>query len=234
LAEAGAAVVVSARSQNEIDAVAAELAAEGHQAIAVPCDVTSPDSVVALHQAAHEKFGPTDILINNAGIGHAAVLPAIDLEEWNRVFAVNVTGTMLCTQTFVPGMIAAGWGRVVNIASIAGKSGAAAIGTYAASKHAVVGFTRSIAMETARRGVTVNAVCPGYVETAMAEQAVTNIVAKMGVDEEGALDKLRSMSPQFRVFQPEEVAYLTASLCDPKAGGINGQAIVLDGGGVQS
>jgi len=234
LAGAGARVVVSARSVAEIASVADALVADGHRAVAIPCDVTDPDSVAKLRKGSEEAFGTIDILINNAGIANAATLEAITLDLWNQTFAVNATGTMLCTQAFVPPMVAAGWGRVVNVASIAGKAGAAAIGTYAASKHAVIGFTRSIAMEVARRGVTVNAVCPGYVDTAMSELAVTNISAKKGLSEEEARDKLRAMSPQFRVFAPEEVAFLTVSLCDPAAAGINGQAVVLDGGAVQS
>ncbi len=161
-------------------------------------------------------------------------MKAITLEEWNRVFAVNATGTFLCTRGFLPGMLERGWGRVVNVASIAGKMGAAYISAYAASKHAVLGFTRSVAAEVAAKGVTVNAVCQGYVDTEMTERSVARIVEKTGLAEEKARATLDRMSPQNRLFQPEEVAYQVLVLCDPRAAGVNGQAVVLDGGGVQS
>ena len=234
LAEAGARVVVSARSVDEIERVAGELRQAGHGAWPVACDVTEPDQVSALREAAEERLGRVDILVNNAGIASSAPLKGIRLEDWNRLFAVNATGTFLCTQAFLPPMLEHGWGRVVNVASIAGKVGAAYIAAYAASKHAVLGFTRSVAAEVAASGVTVNAVCPGYVDTPMTEQSVAQIVEKTGTAEEKARQMLREMSPQRRLMEPEEIAYLVTSLCDPRAKGINGQALVLDGGAVQT
>ncbi len=234
LAAAGASVVVAARSRDEIKAVATELRDAGHQAWAVPCDVTDPLEVEALRHQAQEKLGGVDVLINNAGVASSAPLKAIELEEWNRIFAVNVTGTFLCTQAFVPGMVERGWGRVVNVASVAGKVGAPYIAAYAASKHAVVGFTRSVAAEVAAKGVTVNALCPGYVETDMSVDTVERIVRKTGLSPEEARATLERVSPQGRLYTPEEVAYQVLSLCDPRAGGVNGQALVLDGGWVQS
>jgi NAD(P)-dependent dehydrogenase (short-subunit alcohol dehydrogenase family) len=238
LAEAGAAVVVAARSAEQLAATAEGLRAEGHQVFEVRCDVTDPAQVKALHAAATERLRgagvQADVLVNNAGVAHSAPLEAITLEDWNRLFAVNVTGTFLCTQAFLPAMAAAGWGRVVNVASIAGKMGAPYIAAYAATKHAVVGFTRAVAAEFATRGVTVNAVCPGYVDTDMTVESVARVVGKTGISSEQALDFMRRTSPQNRLFTADEVAYLIASLCDPRAGGINGQALVLDGGGVQS
>jgi NAD(P)-dependent dehydrogenase (short-subunit alcohol dehydrogenase family) len=145
-----------------------------------------------------------------------------------------VTGTFLCTQAFLPGMLERGWGRVVNVASIAGKSGAAYISAYAATKHAVVGFTRALAVEVAAKGVTVNAVCPGYVETEMVTGSVANIVAKTGITPEQAREHMRRTSPQNRLFSADEVAYLVLSLCDERARGVNGQSLVLDGGAVQA
>lgn len=230
LAAAGAAVVAAARTLSEVESLAAELAAAGHRAWGLACDVTSAESVAELARRAGEHLGQVDILVNNAGIATSAPLKSVTPEEWERVFAVNVTGTFLCTQAFLPGMLARGWGRVVNVASIAGLTGAAYISTYAASKHAVIGFTRSLAAEVAAKGVTVNAVCPGYVDTPMTEQSIARIVAKAGITEEAALESLKRMSPQHRLFEPEEVSYLVATLCDPRARGVNGQAIVLDGG----
>lgn len=234
LAAEGASVVVSARSQDQVDTVAHELTGQGHQAGAVVCDVTRPDDVEKLARESTRILGGVDILVNNAGIATSAPLKAVTLEEWNRIFAVNATGTFLCTQAFMPGMLDSGWGRVVNIASVAGKMGAPYISTYAASKHAVVGFTRALGVEVAAKGVTVNAVCPGYVATEMVEESVTRITEKTGLAEEKARASLEKMSPQKRVYEPEEVAYQVLVLCDPRAAGVNGQAVVLDGGAVQS
>ncbi|HVS01793.1 MAG TPA: SDR family NAD(P)-dependent oxidoreductase [Thermoanaerobaculia bacterium] len=234
LAAAGAAVVVAARSRAQIEAVAAELSAAGRRAFAVACDVTDPAQVEALRDAAVERLGQVDVLVNNAGVAHSAPLKSIRLGEWERLFAVNVTGTMLCTQAFLPAMVERGWGRVVNVASVAGKMGAAYIAAYAAAKHAVVGFTRAVGVEVAARGVTVNAVCPGYVDTEMTVESVARIVGKTGISERQALEHVRRTSPQNRLMEAGEVAYLVACLCHPRAGGINAQALVLDGGGVQS
>ncbi len=234
LAGEGAAGVVAARSEGEIDAVARELRDAGGRAWAVRCDVTDPASVEALRAAAEERLGGVDVLVNNAGVGHSAPLEKTSLEVWQRIFAVNVTGTFLCTRAFLPAMIEAGWGRVVNVASIAGKMGAPYISAYAASKHAVVGFTRSVAAEVVRTGVTVNAVCPGFVDTEMVVEAVERIAGKTKLTAEEARAGLERQSPQGRVFEPEEVAYQVLCLCDPRARGVTAQAVVLDGGGVQS
>ena len=179
-------------------------------------------------------MGALDILVNNAGLAPSGPLRSIRLEEWERVFAVNVTGTFLCTQAFMPGLVDAGWGRVINIASIASKIGHPYIAAYAASKHAVLGFTRAVAAEVAKSGVTVNAICPGYVDTPMTAASVDRIVAKTHISEEEALEFMRGASPQGRLMNVQEIAYLAVSLCDERARGINGQGIVIDGGGVQS
>jgi 3-hydroxybutyrate dehydrogenase len=234
LASAGAKVVVSARSVEQIESVKDELRRAGHEAWAIPCDVTEANEVEALAAQARERVGPVQILINNAGVAASAPLKHISLEDWNRLLAVNATGPFLCTQAFMPGMVDTGWGRVINVASIAGKIGAPYIAAYSASKHAVIGFTRAVAAEVAAMGVTVNAVCPGYVDTPMTEQSVANISAKTGLSEDEARERLFSTSPQGRLIESEEVAYLVVSLCDPAAKGVNGQAIVLDGGLVQT
>lgn len=234
LSAAGAAVVVSARSTAEIEAVAAELRDGGRRALAVPCDVAEPAQITALHDRATASFGPADILVNNAGYADSAPLHRIRVEDWDRIFAVNVRGTFLCAQAFVPGMTSRGWGRVVNVASVAGKVGAPYISAYSATKHAVIGFTRAVAAEVAEKGVTVNAVCPGYVDTPMTDQSVRRIVDKTRLSPDDVRESFRRSSPQKRLFEPDEIAYLIVSLCDPRARGVNGQAIVLDGGAVQS
>lgn len=230
LAAAGAAVLVAARTRSDVESVAAEIRGQGQEAWAAACDVADPAQIADLARAAGEHLGQVDILINNAGIAHSAPLKAITLEVWNRIFAVNVTGTFLSTQAFLPGMVERGWGRVVNVASIAGRAGAPYIAAYSASKHAVLGFTRSVAAEVAASGVTVNAVCPGYVDTDMTRDSVERIVQKTGRPAEQVTEAIRRTSPQGRLLDPEEVAYLVLSLCDPRARGINGQAIVQDGG----
>ncbi len=234
LVEEGARVVVSARSTDEIEGVADELREQGGEAWAVTCDVGDPDQIERLAAAAGDRLGAVDILVNNAGIARSAPLKALSLQEWSLIQEINVTGTFLCTKAFLGPMVERGWGRIVNIASIAGKMGAPYIAAYAASKHAVIGFTRSVAAEVAPSGVTVNAICPGYVDTPMTEGSVANIVEKTGHDADRVMKNLRAMSPQNRLMEPEEVAYLVVTLCDERAKGVTAQSLVLDGGGVQS
>lgn len=230
LAARGARVVITSRSAHEIEAVAAEIRRAGGDAEAMPCDVTDPDAIERLARAAGERLGQVDILVNNAGIASSAPLHRQTLEEWRRLFAVNVEGTFVATRAFLPGMLARGWGRIVNLASVAGRTGAAYIAAYAASKHAVVGLTRALAAEVAHQGVTVNAVCPGYVATPMTEQSIARIVTKTGISPEAARAKLVESNPQRRLIEPVEVAYAVAMLCDERARGINGQALGVDGG----
>ena len=232
LAQKGAAVVVVARTRAEVEQVAGELRGRRRKAWALSCDVSDPESTRELTRAATEHLGHIDILVNSAGIAHSAPLHRLTLEDWNRLFAVNATGTFLCTQAFLPGMLERKWGRVVNIASVAGLSGAKYIAGYAASKHAVVGFTRCIAAEVAATGVTVNAVCPGYVDSAMTRESLERIGKQTGMSRDQALQALLETTPQRRLIQPEEVAHAVLSLCDEKARGINGEAIVMDGGGL--
>lgn len=233
LAEEGCRLVLCARGLDEVEAVAEALRHQGAEAWAVRCDVREPAAVEALREAAEEHLGGVDILVNNAGIAPSAPIKTLGLDDWQRVFDVNVTGVYLCTRAFLPGMRQAGWGRVVTIASIASKVGHPYISAYVASKHAALGFTRAVATEVAREGVTVNAVCPGYVDTPMTEASIERISAKTGKSAEEAYEFMRRQSPQHRLIEPEEVAYATLVLCDPRAHGINGQALVVDGGGVQ-
>ena len=229
LAAEGAAVVVATRTPERIEAIAAEIRRAGGKAWAVRCDVTDPASVRALADAATRQLEAVDILINNAGVAHSAPLHKITLEDWNRVLAVNATGTFLCTQAFVPGMLERKRGSVVNVASVAGLSGGRYIAAYAAAKHAVIGFTRSIAAEVEGTGVTCNAVCPGFVDTDMTRESVARVVAKTGKSPEEALEAMLRTSSQRRLISPEEVATAVLALCDPSGERINGAAVTIAG-----
>ena len=232
LAEAGASVVVASRTEGDIEQLASKLRAEGHHAWSVVCDVSDPQSIHELASSATDRLERVDILVNAAGIASSAPLHKLTLEDWNRVISVNATGTFLCTQAFISGMVERKWGRVVNVASVAGLTGSRYIAAYSASKHAVIGFTRCAAAEVAQHGVTVNAVCPGFVDTDMTAESLDRIVESTGISRDDALAAILDTTPQRRLFEPEEVAHAVLSLCDEKAKGINGQAIVLDGGGL--
>ena len=232
LAGRGAALAVCARTRGEIDAVAAEIVAAGGRATSVALDVTDAESVAEATAEVAETLGPIDVLVNNAGIAPSAPFEKIDDAMWAATLGVNLTGTFLCTRAVLGGMLARGFGRVVNIASIAGKVGFPYVSAYCASKHGVIGLTRALALEVAARGITVNAVCPGYVDTQLTDEAVERIVRKTGRTEDAARGALVQASPQGRLYAPEEVARIVAFLVEPGASGINGQAINLDGGAV--
>lgn len=230
LADEGAAVCVCARTEPEIRNVASRIRAEGGRAWALACDVTEPGSVRRMAEAATERLRAIDILVNNAGASSSAPLARITLDEWNRLFAVNATGTFLCTQAVVPGMVEREWGRVVNVASVAARAGFRYVAAYTAAKHAVLGFTRAVAAEVADTGVTVNAVCPGYVDTEMTVETVDRIVRRTGMGRNEAIAALLQTTPQSRLIEVEEVAESVLSLCGNDARTMNGQALVLDGG----
>ncbi|HTR19637.1 MAG TPA: SDR family NAD(P)-dependent oxidoreductase [Gemmatimonadales bacterium] len=230
LAEAGVAVVVAARTEARLNAVAGDLRAAGHKAWGVRCDVTDPASVRALAEAAIGHLGRVDILVNNAGAAMSAPAQKTRLEDWNRMLAVNATSTFLCTQALLGGMLERGWGRVVNVASVAGISGDRYISAYSAAKHAVVGFTRSVAAETAGHGVTVNAVCPGYVDTQLTQETIERVAARTGKTHAEALQAVLRASQQPRLIAPEEVARVIVALCTEDGAALTGLAIGLDGG----
>ena len=234
LAEAGVGVVVSARSQTEIDETAAVLTDRGFRAVAVRCDVTSRDSVTAAVEEACARAGPVDILVNSAGMSESAPFLAHDDALWQRTLDVNLSGTFRCMQAVLPGMVERRWGRIINIASIAGHVGFGYVAAYCASKHGVIGLTRSVALEVATKGVTVNAVCPGFVDTPMTTVSVERIAATTGRSPAEARRSLEQMSPQRRLIGPEEVAAVARFLVSDAAHGLTGQAINVDGGQVQT
>jgi 3-hydroxybutyrate dehydrogenase len=233
-AREGARVFVVARTAAEVGRVAEEVRAEfGERAAAhAACDVSDPRSVEAAFAAAREFFGDSDVLVNNAGVAESSKFAETSDEFWRRHLDINLTGTFYCMRAALPSMVGRGWGRVINVASVAGKTGAPYVAAYTASKHGVVGLTRSVALEVAAKGVTVNAVCPGYVDTGMTARAVENIRAKTGRPASDALEAIKRMSPQQRLVTPEEVAALALLLASHDGRGITGQAINVDGGTV--
>ncbi len=234
LAREGAAVAVVARSRAEIEAVAAEVARAGGHAAAIPCDVTDEGAIRAMAAGVRSTLGPATIVVNNAGIAESAPFLKTSLEMWQRIFRVNVESALLVTQAFLPAMLERGRGRIVNVASIAARRGMPYIAAYCASKHALLGLTRALAAEVAKKGVTVNAVCPGYVDTSMTDRSVEVMKRKTGKSEEELRSVLAHLSPQERLFRPEEVAEVAVRLCTDLWGGVTGQAICLDGGETQA
>jgi 3-hydroxybutyrate dehydrogenase len=230
LAAAGVTVIVASRTADQVESVAEALRIKGYAAHAETCDVADPRSVERLAQRAEKRLGSIDILVNNAGTALASALHKTTLEDWNRLFAINATSAFLCLKAIMPGMLQRRWGRVINIASIAGLRGDRYIAAYAASKHALVGLTTSAAAEAAPHGVTVNAICPGYLRTEMTRESVERIMKTTGRTEQEALDAILQTTPQRRLIEPTEVADAVAFLCTDGAAGVNGAALVIDGG----
>jgi NAD(P)-dependent dehydrogenase (short-subunit alcohol dehydrogenase family) len=223
LAREGASVLVAGRSLEELQAVAQAVGGR-----ALVADLADRAGVQALAR----EVGAVDVLVNNAGVAESAPLAETSDAVWDRALAVNVSACFVLCRALVPGMVARGRGRVVNIASNAGLTGYAYTSAYCASKHALVGLTRALAMELGRTAVTINAVCPGWVNTRMTDQAIERIARTTGRDASNARKALEAMSPQRRLLEPEEVAEAVAYLCHPDARGVHGQALALDGGQV--
>lgn len=233
LAREGAGVFVVARTSSQVEGVVNEVMELGGKAGYTTCDVSDGANVSAAFARCIATFGRApDILVNNAGIAESSPFVQTDDDLWNRILAVNLTGTFLCTRAALPAMTSQRWGRVINIASIAAKTGAPYIAAYAASKHGVLGLTRSVALEVAAKGVTVNAVCPGYVDTDMTQRSIENITAKTGRSREEAIEAIIRTSPQNRLVTSEEVAAVVLLLASEDGGGITGQGINVDGGSV--
>ena len=233
-AQEGAELVVAARTLEQVEQVASELSAKAQlKVLPVTCDVSSIRSVEQMFALVSESFGRgPDIMVNNAGIAESAPVSRTDDEMWHRHIEINLSGSFYCTRASLPGMIERGWGRIINMASIAGKTGAPYIAAYSASKHGLIGLTRSCAAEVAAKGITANAICPGYVDTEMTTRGVENITKKTGRSADEAMESILKMSPQKRLVTSEEVAALALFLASEEGRSINGQAISVDGGAV--
>ncbi len=236
LAQAGCRLTLCGRSHDTLQAQAEALRVQVPDVavLIAPMDVADEHAVQAAVQQAQARFGPVSILVNNAGQASSQPFAKTDAALWHQMLNVNLTGTYHCIQAVLPGMLDAAKagtpGRIVNIASTAGLKGYAYVSAYVAAKHGVVGLTKALALELARKGVTVNAICPGYTETDIVREAVQNIETKTGKSEAEARQALAANNPQQRLVQPQEVAQSVLWLCADGSDAINGQAIAIDGG----
>lgn len=229
LVEQGAAVTLMGRNAATLEDEAARLRPLGKvhcQAV----DIADAESTTTAFAAAAQALGPVTLLVNNAGQAVSAPIGKTDLALWNRMLSVNLTGSYLAIHAVLPGMLEQGWGRIVNIASTAALKGYPYVAAYCAAKHGVLGLTRALALELAKKPVTVNAVCPGYTETDIVRDSIANIRAKTGRSEAEALAELVKHNPQGRLVQPAEVANAVLWLCLPGSESITGQAISVAGG----
>jgi NAD(P)-dependent dehydrogenase (short-subunit alcohol dehydrogenase family) len=232
LAAEGARITLLGRNRNALAQHAYTLpeSAEAHVVVA---DVANASAVAEAFEHARARHGDPQILVNNAGIGIGAPFTKLDEAAWNAVIGVNLNGVYHCTREAVPAMLAAGYGRIVNVASTAGLVGGKYIAAYTAAKHGVVGLTRALAAELGPKGITVNAVCPGFTESEMLERTLSGIETATGRTREDASAALLARNPLGRFVRAEEVASAVVWLCRTDSAAMNGQAIVIDGGEVQ-
>ena len=239
LARQGCRLTLAGRSRDKLQQQAEALRTQvpNLAVVLAPMDITDPHSVQAAVQQAQAQLGPVNILVNNAGQAQSQPFVRTDAALWQQMLDVNLSGTFHVTQAVLPGMLDAASengggtpGRIVNIASTAGLMGYAYVSAYVAAKHGVVGLTKALALEMARKNVTVNALCPGYTETEIVQDAVRNIVAKTGQSEDQARAALAARNPQQFLVQPRQVAHSVLWLCTPGSDALNGQSIAIDGG----
>ena len=233
LTHSGARLTLIGRSRDSLEIIAAELRGLTRVHTEV-VDITDNAAVYLAMQAAEQALGPINILVNNAGQAISQPFDKTDLAMWQTMITTNLTGTYSCTHAALPSMLKAASrgtpGRIIHVASTAGLQGYAYVSAYTAAKHGVIGLTRSLALELARKNITVNAICPGYTETDIVQSAIENIVAKTGKTPTQAREALADRNPQKQLVHPEEIAQAVLWLCGPGSAAINGQAIAIDGG----
>lgn len=227
LAEAGCQVTLIGRHVPRLNETVDRI---GDLAFAAPADVTDPDALAAAIEVGRDRFGPIDILVNNAGAASSAPFLKTTADDLRAMLALNLEAPAEAARLVLPGMLTRRWGRIVNVASTAGLKGYPYVSAYVAAKHALVGLTRALALEVASKGVTVNAVCPGFTETELVAKSVASIAAKTGRTEEEARAALAASNPQGRLITPDEVAQTIVWLCGDAASGINGAAVPVAGG----
>ncbi len=235
LLQQGLHVSIAARSQSSLESAQQSLLREGiaaEQMQFLILEVSDEASVANCFQQARQHFGAVQILVNNAGQASAAPLLKTSFSDWQQMLNVNLSGSFLCCQQALPDMLRHGWGRIVNIASTAALKGYPYVSSYCAAKHGVLGLTRALALEVATKGVTVNAVCPGYTETDLLQGALQNIMSKTGRSEAAARAELAAQNPQGQLILPQQVADAVWWLVQPQSSAMTGQAIAVAGGEV--
>lgn len=225
LSEAGAKVTVTGRRREPLESIAGETGAT----IAI-CDVTDRDAIERAFGEARAANGPIDILVVNAGIAESAPFHKITRDSWNRITATNLTGAFDCAQVALPDLLASDNGRLIFIASVASLRGIPYAAHYGASKHGLLGLSRSLAAEYAKTTLTVNAICPGYVDTPMTDQSVARVVEKTGRSDDDARAAITNMNASGRLVDPAGVATLVLTLCLPQSRDVTGAALTIDGG----
>ena len=227
-------VVITARDPQRLRATAEEMARYGAQVLALPCDISDRDAMLDLQKEIAARWGAVQILINNAGIARAVKFTDMPDDVWDAILETNLTGAYNCCKVFLPRMLQAQWGRIINIASTAAKVGYSHATAYTASKHGLLGLTRSLALETARLGVTVNAICPGYIDDERTRENARIMAQRTGKSVDEILELFADSAPQKRLIAPDEVAALALLIASDKLGAMTGQAIHVDGGAVMS
>lgn len=230
LAAHGFAVAVSARTEADIEKVAKKITGAGGRALAVVCDVTKPEMIAGALEKIRQELGPITVLVNNAGLGGSHKFIGHDDALWHRILDTNLNSVYYVTKAVAPMMVEANWGRIINIASVSSKVGSRYTAAYTASKHGVLGLTRALALEFVGNNITVNAICPAYVDTPMTDGTIANMTKRTKMSEADARSYLEKLSPQNRLVTSEEVAHVALMLVDENARGITGQAINVDGG----
>lgn len=230
MAEAGADVAICARKMADLEPVADAVRATGHRAFATVCDVTDAEQVNHLPATVGEALGSIDILVNNAGASESHKFVGHPDDLWARMLEINLTSVYRVCKAIVPGMIERKWGRIITIASISSKVGARYVAAYTASKHGVLGLMRALAVELSPYHITVNAICPGYVDTPMTDANIASMMSRTGKSEVEVRKFLENTNPQNRLITPEEVAAVAVMLAGESARGISAQAINVEGG----